>query len=274
MDFSIFWSWQSDAPDKCNRGFIRKALDAAVKELVEDAEILDSPRVESGMENVAGTPDVAQVMFDKIELSDIIVCDVSLVGQISPLQKGKGCKKVPNPNVMAEMGYGAGRMGWGRVICVMNEHYGTRAELPFDVQSKRYPVNYTINPDNTTDSGKVKEELTNWLRIAIETCMKDEHQGVVDAISKLDIQSLLICSMFQDVPYFDDLSQNPDASEAQKYGIDIPGFRIGILRLLDLKMLETDVQNSLYAYHWSHRGKLLIKELKKRNKVLSAEQLS
>jgi hypothetical protein len=69
-----------------------------------------------------------------------------------------------------------------------------------------------------------------------------------------------------------DLNQIPQVREALKNLIDVPGFRLGILRLLDLGMLETDAQNTLYAYHWSHRGKLLIDELKKRNQFPQAQE--
>jgi hypothetical protein len=58
MGISVFYSWQSDAPDKCNRRFIRDALDAAVAEIGKGAEVLDAPRVEFGMEGVPGTHSV------------------------------------------------------------------------------------------------------------------------------------------------------------------------------------------------------------------------
>lgn len=54
MGPSIFYSCQTDAPDKCNRRFIRDALDAAVAELGRGAQVIDAPRIESGMEGTPG----------------------------------------------------------------------------------------------------------------------------------------------------------------------------------------------------------------------------
>jgi hypothetical protein len=265
MEFTVFWSWQSDAPKACNRGFIREALDEAVKEIT-NVKIV----VESGMENVAGTPDVAQIMFDKIDKSDAIVCDVSLVGQIAKLKNSGVEKKIPNPNVMIEMGYAAGRMGWGRVIGVMNEAYGTRDELPFDVKSKRHPVDYKLAPnkmDRAEAEAKVKQALSDDLKTAIQCCIDAEHRAVIDALGRMDILCFIVCTKFCKKPFFPDiihLSQE-EAQELMSI-IDIPGFRLAIQRLIDIRMLRSEVHdNQQYAYHWTYRGKCMLAELKKKN---------
>jgi hypothetical protein len=67
MEYPVFYSWQNDQPKACNRTFIREALDAAVNNVVAEGQVEDSPRVDSGMEGVAGSPEVASVMFDKID---------------------------------------------------------------------------------------------------------------------------------------------------------------------------------------------------------------
>ena len=268
MDFSIFYSWQSDAPDKTNRKFIRDALDDAVKEIDLDTEIVDAPRVASGMEGVPGTPEVAKVMFDRIDNSDLFLGDVTLVGSIPPLQDGREEKRTPNPNVMTELGYAAARMGWERIICVMNENFGTREGLPFDVRSKRHPIDYILDTSQKKSERKeIRKELTKWIKKAILTCMDAEHEGVNDAISKLDIICLLVCSVYRNAPYFRDLGQDNLNRKLLKNIIDVPGFRTTIHRLLDLRIIRTDAHSQKYAYHWTHRGNLLLKELKKRNQI-------
>ncbi len=82
--FSVFYSWQADAPDSYSRKFIRDAPEAAVGEIVREASVLDSPRVESGLEGVVGTPEVASIMFKKTEACDLFRADVTLVGRIDP----------------------------------------------------------------------------------------------------------------------------------------------------------------------------------------------
>src|SRR5437899_2419856 len=121
-DYTIFYSWQTDSPQECNKRLIRDAIDAAVDAIGSGITVEDSPRVESGMEGVAGTPEVASVMFDKIGESAIFLGDVTLVGTIQKTTNKEGdcTKKTSNPNVALEMGYAAGILGWGRIICVIN----------------------------------------------------------------------------------------------------------------------------------------------------------
>ena len=83
MGYSIFYSWQSDAPGDCNRAFIRQALDEAVASLAPGATVEDSPRVESGMDGIAGTPEVATIMFTRIKKSAVFLGDMTLVGTIA-----------------------------------------------------------------------------------------------------------------------------------------------------------------------------------------------
>src|SRR5262249_51365389 len=48
-----------------------------------------------------------------------------------------------NPNVAVELGYALHVLGDRALLMVMNEHYGSRADLPFDLQSRgneRSPV--------------------------------------------------------------------------------------------------------------------------------------
>ena len=67
MEYPVFYSWQSDLPKKCNRRFIRESLDEAVRRVVAEGQVEDSPRVDDGMEGIAGSPEVASVMFQKID---------------------------------------------------------------------------------------------------------------------------------------------------------------------------------------------------------------
>src|SRR5438128_580679 len=113
-EYGIFYSWQSDSDPKCNWEFIRAALDVAVAE-IREKEGFDIPVVDSGMERVAGTPEVATIMFEKIGAAAIFVGDVSVVGKIEQHGKRKP-KSTSNPNVLMEMVYAAAKIGWQRVI--------------------------------------------------------------------------------------------------------------------------------------------------------------
>lgn len=114
MEYKIFYSWQSDLPHKSNRSFIREAIDEAIGMISKPGVVEDAPRVDEGMDGVAGTPEVATIMFQKIDTSAIFIGDVSLVGSTEPADANREKKRVPNPNVLLEMGYAAARIGWSR----------------------------------------------------------------------------------------------------------------------------------------------------------------
>ena len=111
MDFTIFYSWQSDSPAKANRKFIEMALRDAVKAISDEKSMADLPVVDLGMERVAGSPEVATIMFRKIGRSAIFLGDVSLITEVKKLISTKEQKLAANPNVLIEMGYAAAYLG-------------------------------------------------------------------------------------------------------------------------------------------------------------------
>ena len=229
MEYSNFYSWQSDSPSDCNRTFIRQAIDEAVASLGAGAAVEDSPRVESSMEGIAGTPEVATVMFTRIKKSAVFIGDITLVGTIAKASSD-GVKYVPNPNVLLEMGYAAGTIGWGRVICVMNEHFGKRTELPLDVRNRRFPIDYSLAPDDKVHGEKVKKDLSRWIQFAIETVTKNEHEAVSEKISALDINCLNLMQAAGRDDYISALDPNATTLGGT---LDTAKFNAAVIRLLD-----------------------------------------
>ncbi len=131
MEFTIFYSWQSDLPSKDNRSFIEKAIGASIKSLKADAELVLAPRLDESTSETPGTPSIDQTIFQKILACGILVADVSL---ISGRKEKRRC---PNPNVLIELGFAAGCIGWSRIICVFNLDSGGLESLPFDLRSRR-----------------------------------------------------------------------------------------------------------------------------------------
>jgi hypothetical protein len=127
----IFYSWQSDLPNSTNRGFIEDCLNRAIKEVRGDEQLKLDPCLERDTRGVPGSPDIAATIFDKIKRADIFVGDVSFINE-----EGNG-RKTPNPNVLVELGYAAGCLGWDRIICVFNEATGGINDLPFDIRPRR-----------------------------------------------------------------------------------------------------------------------------------------
>ena len=150
---TIFYSWQSDLPNGTNRTFIESCLNKAIKELQIAHPQLD-PCLDRDTANVPGSPDISATIFDKIDNCSIFVCDVSIVMQ-------NETRFTPNPNVLIELGYAVKRLGWDRVVCIANTHFGKVELLPFDVRQRRVK-NYALSGEST-DRAEVGKELTGVL---------------------------------------------------------------------------------------------------------------
>lgn len=122
---SIFYSWQSDIKD--SRNFISDCLKRLPKKLRE-LSVIEIDRDTAG---VAGSPNIGDTIYKKIDQCDIFVADVTI---INADEKGR---KTPNPNVMIELGYAIKALGWDRIILLYNKDYGDVEKLPFDINHQR-----------------------------------------------------------------------------------------------------------------------------------------
>ncbi|CAH6877627.1 conserved hypothetical protein [Vibrio coralliirubri] len=145
MEKRVFYSWQSDLPNNSNRGFINTALEQAIKEITADDSFSMVPFLDRDTLGVTGSPDISSSIFEKIESSDIFVCDISIINS----HAGDFARPTPNPNVLIELGYAIGTLGWDKVILVMNSAFGDVSLLPFDLRGRRVLV-YSMQP--TSDS--------------------------------------------------------------------------------------------------------------------------
>ncbi len=161
MKFSIFYSWQSDLPNKTNRTAIETALKKVVKN-IKNTELTLEIAIDRDTKGLSGTPDINKSIFDKIKNSQIFLSDISIINS-----NEKTGRKTPNPNVLIELGYAAALLGWQRVICVFNKQYGSPEDLPFDLKFRR-PLIFNCSMSNTE-----LEHLTKTLQIAIESIIKD-----------------------------------------------------------------------------------------------------
>ena len=105
----IFYSWQSDAPSRTNRNFIESALNTALKKLQREGDPDVEPALDRDTQNTAGTPDIALTIFNKIDQSEVFVCDASIINRQAIDEFG--ARPTPNPNVLIELGYAAKSLG-------------------------------------------------------------------------------------------------------------------------------------------------------------------
>jgi hypothetical protein len=154
-EMKVFWSWQSDTPGKIGRHFVRDALTAAIEQLKQapdveeptERETRSAMHLDQDRKGISGSPDLARVILEKIEQSTVFVADVTPVGIVTTHGEQEPQKKVINPNVAIELGYALHALSDRSLLMVMNEHYGSRADLPFDLQSKAGPIMFTLSPD-------------------------------------------------------------------------------------------------------------------------------
>jgi hypothetical protein len=183
MKINIFYSWQSDLPNRTNRGFIEKALEKAVKNLRNDESISVEPVIERDTLGVPGSPDIAHTILSKIDNCHIFIGDVSIIN------KNNRTRKTPNPNVMIELGYALNKLSFNRIIMVLNKAYGKPEELPFDLKMKR-AIDYTAAKEQeslTVERDALSKELENQLRIIIDEIENNGIENENNKINPIDI---------------------------------------------------------------------------------------
>lgn len=142
----IFYSWQSD--NDTERRLIWKALrkvESYFKTLGKNIQ------VESDMRGVPGSQDIPNTLFKKIETSDIFLADVNLVNKSLFRENNLS----PNPNVLIELGYAASKLGWERVILMLNTETNKIEDLPFDIRQRSVLWYGSDSIENLTDKLKI-----------------------------------------------------------------------------------------------------------------------
>lgn len=103
-----------------------------------------------------GAPSIDNDIFKRIDRSDLIAADVSI---INPESEARKC---PNPNVLVEVGYALKVLGEERMILIANSRTTPKPEeLPFDIRNRRLFIE-GFDKNNTK---KVVDELSKILKL-------------------------------------------------------------------------------------------------------------
>lgn len=174
--FKVFYSWQSDLPNRTNRTLIQTALDKACQSLKSAGGVLAEAVVDRDTLGLAGSPSINDAILDKIRDSDAFVADVSIMNALPrSVSSQKGVSKYihhaidglswlrndrvvpprscPNPNVLTELGYAMSQLGNEALVLVVNTHYGALDDLPFDVRPLR-KLSYRASPQDDVSAIK------------------------------------------------------------------------------------------------------------------------
>jgi len=163
MKRTIFYIWQSDITPSANRNFILRALEEAAKSLQTDDTLNVEPVVDRDTSGVPGSPDIAATIFEKIDASDVVVADVSIINM------GQPGRPTPNPNVLVELGYALKAKGKQRTVLVFNTAFGKVEDLPFDLRGRRITTYHM--PADTTDRSVECKNLQRALQDAIRAIL-------------------------------------------------------------------------------------------------------
>lgn len=228
MERRIFYSWQSDLPNNSNRGFINTALEQAIKEINADDDFSLIPFLDRDTAGMSGSPDISISIFEKIKSSDLFVCDISIINA----HAGDLARPTPNPNVLIELGYAIGILGWSRVILVMNEHYGSVGMLPFDLRGRRV-LTYSMDPassEKAAERKKVSSILKSGIKEVLLNSPVDELIDNKPAPSNEDSQrkqALLRLNALKNVTYTQE--KNAGLIRYAKEYIELGRFDLAVL---------------------------------------------
>lgn len=180
MNFTIFYSWQSDLPSATNRNFIENALKSVVKVILKDDSIAVDPVIDRDTLGVRGSPDIAETIFKKIESSHVFVCD------ITPINQNSQIRPCPNPNVLVELGYAIKCIGTDRIIMVLNTAYGKLEHLPFDLRMRRVlTYDLPIEQEERAPERKVFEQKLEYtIRLLVEEAVHNPATFTQNVISE------------------------------------------------------------------------------------------
>jgi hypothetical protein len=173
MPRHIFFSWQSDTPNRVGRSFIETCLERTIGELQADADVDPADRdmaVDRDTRNVPGMPPIIDTIFGKIDRAAVFVSDLTYVAE----RVGGG--RTPNPNVCIEHGYALKALSWRRVIAVMNTAMGhpDQHDLPFDVRHTRRPISFNLPEGADASARRVAADgLVRQLKGALKAVFGD-----------------------------------------------------------------------------------------------------
>ncbi len=280
MKLSIFYSWQSDLPNNINRGFISECLEKATKNIYEKNKFLVEYKIDSDSRDELGTPDIVSNIFSKIDTCDIFIADITIINKESTK------RKTPNPNVLIELGYASSAIGWENIICVFNDDFGIKEDLPFDIRFRK-PLSYS-----TFDKTLAKKNLTKLFEENIQKILETridnksyynenkQHLDLSLQVVLMDLLKILNFSHKHDLKLFDYaklLNMTEQEINDITMNMEILGFQL--FRNLEKSIKEfTEYFNddlSIFFFDAKEKNRLakIIMSLKRLEKILYSNEI-
>jgi hypothetical protein len=151
----IFFSWQSD--NKPVRNKIQKALKLAVEEIGKELEEASRPELDSDTQGTFSSEEIMDTIFKKIEGASIFIADATPIASTDE-------KLIPNPNVMAEIGYALKVMKPDTKLFVyVSDDPKAPDKMPFDIRGKKL-----VRVDITKGPKDIAKDLVPYLEWMLE----------------------------------------------------------------------------------------------------------
>jgi hypothetical protein len=167
MNATVFYAWQSDRPRKITRDLIANAAEAACQRVTEDNSNPWNLTLDSDTQGVAGMCDIPNTILEKIRTCSMFLADLTFVGRTDD-----GEQQMPNSNVLFELGFAAGVLGFDPLIGVMNEAYGKNEGQVFDIK-RRSCLFFSLNGDSvSTTITEARERLSHQLEEVFRITLK------------------------------------------------------------------------------------------------------
>ncbi|MDR3056667.1 MAG: hypothetical protein LBU84_00825 [Prevotella sp.] len=276
MEYTLFFSYQSDTKHEFD--FIKGVLANEVKGNLSTKGI--DLKLDFGMRDVAGNPDLLITMLQKGEDCDIFLADLTYVTNFINAN-GKE-KYVPNPNVMLELGHAWNFHGHNHTIFIQNKSKGKSEDLPVDLKGFRFPISYELH-DNASEENKkdTRRMLCNDLTSAIEAVINSIEEGNKDKY--LPFKKFAFCQLqrnsegaFIETQYFEQFTKAVKSRLESNQFITITGkngcgkSRI-IKEFISRDFSESRLNNTLYCKYTQTDtarlcetlNKLILKELRR-----------
>ncbi len=249
MPNTVFFAWQLDTPSEHNKTFIWNALTDAVQTSNPSSHTEMSPRPEVDTQGVPGSPNIIETIFNRIRSCSVFVADLSFIG-LSPTGR-----KIPNPNVLIELGFAARSIGWDRTILVLNSAYGNASDLPSDISQHRWPIEYRL-----TESTKVRDSrfgsLSKALGDSLADCARHELARAAAMADALDTACLDYIAQNEHHEFID-MALPATTMRQLLMGLD---HNLAIRRLIELGALRIVSQPTI-GYGWTYDGRQMIQRL-------------
>lgn len=183
MNLIIFFSWQepTDSQGFNNKKFLLECINKAAKEIKNKGKLKGVGfEVREGLGKVPGTPDVAQKMYEQIDMCDIFIGDFTIQ---TPLYKwyqrlvykiGRQQlpRREPNSNVLSEYSRALGKETTFEEQCILllNTVNGDPKEdanlINFDNRGRRHPIKFFMDKDTNPEA--IKGDVVNDLKVALQ----------------------------------------------------------------------------------------------------------